>query len=131
MPDGVPGATMRVMRLLLAAATSALVLAAPAVAGPVPASTAGVSVRVAPATVHAGHVITVTGRGWPRNAGVELLIGPPYREASHITWARTTSSGTFTKRVRIWSRMKAGRWVLLGCRRACRIKAAASFRVTR
>ncbi len=87
--------------------------------------------HVSPAAVRAGHVITVTGRGWPRNAGVELLIGPPRSEASHGAWARTTSAGTFSKRVRLWSRMKAGRWVLLGCRRACRIKAAASFRVTR
>jgi len=122
-------ATLPSMRLSLALVL--LALAVPVAAGSPPARSAGVSVRVSPTVVHAGHVITVTGRGWPRNAGVELLIGPPYSEASHITWARTTHAGTFSKRIRIGSHTKAGRWVLLGCRRACRIKAAANYRVTR
>ena len=115
-----------------------LVLAA-ALVGPVaasssssaPARTAAVHVRIEPTIVRAGSVITAIGRGWPRDAGVELLIGPPYSEAYHVNWARTTHAGTFRKRIRISSRTKAGRWVLLACRRSCRVKASASFRVTR
>lgn len=98
---------------------------------PAPARTAAVQVRIEPTTVRAGGVITAIGRGWPRDAGVELLIGPPYSEAYHVNWARTTRAGTFRKRIRISSRTAAGRWVLLACRRSCRVKASASFRVTR
>ena len=119
-----------IVTLVLAAAVAGPALASSSSA-PAPARAAAVHVRVDPASVPAGSVITAIGRGWPRDAGVELLIGPPASEAYHVNWARTTHAGTFRKRIRISSRTAAGRWVLLACRRSCRVKASASFRVTR
>ena len=89
------------------------------------------SVRITPLIVARGDTITVTGRGWARNAIVDLLIGPPQSEASPVGRARTTSAGTFRRRLRIVRTTMPGRWVLLGCRRDCRVKAVKSFRVTR
>jgi len=81
--------------------------------------------------VKRGHRIVVTGRHWPRSAIVELLIGPPNSEADRVGRARTTNAGTFRRYLRISPATTPGRWVLLGCRRECRVKAVNSFRVTR
>ena len=117
------------------AATSLIAAGAGAAAGAAsdatPRATAAPSVRIAPAVVQRGQRITVTGRNWPRNVVVDLLIGPPRSEADQVGRARTTSTGTFRRYLRIASRTAPGRWVLLGCRRECRVKAVRSFRVTR
>lgn len=89
------------------------------------------SVRVAPTTVERGELLTVSGTGWARSANVELLVGPPRSEADHVGSVRTTSRGTFRRRLRISSRAATGRFVLLACRRECRVKATVSFRVSR
>lgn len=89
------------------------------------------TVRIAPAVVQRGERITVTGGNWARNAVVDLLIGPPRSEADLAGRARTTSAGTFRRYLRISRTTTPGRWVLLGCRRECRVKAVKSFRVTR
>ncbi|MFP5364331.1 MAG: hypothetical protein ACLGI5_16550 [Thermoleophilia bacterium] len=89
------------------------------------------SVSIAPSLVQRGERITVTGRNWPRNVIVDLLIGPPRSEADRVGRARTTSAGTFRRHLRIASKTAPGRWVLLACRRECRVKAIRSFRVSR
>lgn len=114
-----------------AAGTAAAFAAADAAPPRPPAKAAAVHVRVTPATVHRGGVITAIGSGWPASRGVEILIGPPYSEADHVTWARATRAGTFRVRIRARATSATGRWVLLACRRACRIKASASYRVIR
>lgn len=121
-------------RLAIAAVAAALIGIAAgsgAASDPAARSTAAPSVRVSPAVVQRGQRITVTGRNWPRNVIVDLLIGPPRSEADRVGRARTTSAGTFRRHLRIASRTAPGRWVLLACRRECRIKAVRSFRVTR
>ena len=123
------------MRILavpsLVALLAAALLAEPAAPAGPSARAAVVRVHVTPHRVHAGGLITVTGSGWPRRRSVELLIGVPYSEATRIAVAHTTSRGTFSRRVRLWRRMDPGRWVVLACRRACRIKVAANVIVTR
>ena len=91
------------------------------------------TVDVAPAIVKRGHAITVTGSRWRRRATVELLIGPPRSEGTHVATVRTTSTGTFKRKLTppAFVQARTGRWVLLACRRECRIKAVHSFRVTR
>lgn len=122
-------------RRLVSAAAAAGLLAASAGVGagvasdPAPRSSATPSVRVVPSVVQRGNRITVTGRNWPRNVIVELLIGPPRSEAEPVGRARTTSTGAFRRYLRIASTTAPGRWVLLGCRRECRVKAVRSFRV--
>jgi hypothetical protein len=113
--------------LLAAAAAAPAADRAPRVA----AAAAAPSVRISPLVVQRGHTITVTGRNWARNAIVDLLIGPPQSEATPVGRARTTSAGTFRRHLRISRTTAPGRWVLLGCRRDCRVKAVKSFRVTR
>lgn len=71
----------------------------------------------------------VTGKGWPRNVRVQLLIGPPRSEADHVAWARTGGAGTFRRSLTIGTRARTGPAVLLACRRECRDKASATFRI--
>jgi len=121
-------------RLVIAAVGAGLISIAAgsgAASEPAPLSSAAPSVRVAPAVVQRGQRITVTGRNWPRNVTVDLLIGPPRSEADPVGRALTTSSGTFRRYLRIASTTAPGRWVLLACRRECRVKAVRSFRVPR
>lgn len=96
-------------------------------------TTAQPAVRVSPASVARGHAITVTGKHWPRRVTVQLLIGPPQSEAEPVATARTTSTGTFRRRFvpPPYIQARLGRWVLLACRRECRVKATATFRLTR
>lgn len=97
--------------------------------GAVAVSAVAPSVSVSPTSVVPGHSVLVTGRHWPRRVRVELLIGPPQSEASHVAWVTTTSSGTLRKRLAIARRAATGRFVLLACRRSCRVKVQASFRI--
>ena len=112
------------------------IVALVAVAGAGPradhASSAAVppTVRVTPATIERGHAITVTGRHWPRHVRVQLLIGPPRSEADPVGSVRTSSRGSFRRTLTIPARSRIGRRVLLACRRECRVKASAVFRVT-
>ncbi len=124
----------RRLGLLCVAAAAGLLAVAGGAAGTDPARSASAappSVRIAPLVVPRGERISVTGRNWARNAIVDLLIGPPRSEAVPVGRARTTSTGTFRRSLRIRRTTRPGRWVLLGCRRDCRVKAVKSFRVTR
>ena len=134
-PTGVrPRSSARSLWLLLAAAGCALAVAstAPAVDRALSASTKP-TVRVAPSVVKRGQAITVTGSHWPKRVTVQLLIGPPQAGAERFGSARTTSRGTFSRKLVLpaWVQARLGRWVVLGCRRDCRVKATASFRLTR
>ncbi len=115
---------MRSLPVLLCVVGAALLL--PVTTGAV--STAP-SVSVSPKIVLRGGSLVVTGRHWPHRARVELLIGPPRSEADHVAWVTTTSSGTLRKRLPISRHAATGRFVLLACRRSCRVKAQASFRI--
>jgi hypothetical protein len=124
--------------LLGGAATAMLITGAGLTAASAPGVTATTtatslrpSVLITPSTVRRGGRITVTGHGWPRHVIVELLIGPPRSEADAVARVWTTTGGTFRRYLRIAPATAPGRWVLLGCRRECRIKAVRSFQVTR
>ena len=115
--------------LVAAVLTAAFALGA----GPASSTTANPTVDVTPTIVKRGAKITVTGSHWRREAPVRLLIGPPRSEATYVTTVRTTSRGTFRRRLTppAWVQARVGRWVLLACRRDCRIKAVKSFRIVR
>lgn len=96
------------------------------VAGAAP-SAAAPSVSVSPKSLPRGGTLAVTGRGWPGNVRVQLLIGPPRSEADPVGLARTDGRGRFRRTLSV--HRAPGPAVLLGCRRECRDKASASFRV--
>ncbi len=116
---------MRIVPALCCVVTAALLLPVTAA----PATVTAPSVAVSPKVVLRGGSLVVTGRHWPRRARVELLIGPPRSEASHVAWVTTTRSGTLHRRLPIARDAATGRFVLLACRRSCRVKAQASFRI--
>lgn len=129
----VPGVIARLLPVLV-------VVAAVSVAGairpaPDPASSASTHPRVgvSPTTVKRGQAITVTGSYWRRSAEVQLLIGPPRSEAGLVATVRTTSRGTFRRRLTppAFVQRRLGRWVLLACRRDCRVKAVKNFTLVR
>jgi hypothetical protein len=76
-----------------------------------------------------GGSILVTGRHWAPRATVQLLIGPPRSEADPVGSVRTTAAGTFRRRLPIAAGARPGRYVLLACRRSCRVKASATLRI--
>lgn len=102
---------------------------------PDPASSAAAAptVAVSPKSVKRGQAITVTGSRWRRSANVQILIGPPRSEGTVVATVRTTRSGTFRRRLTPprFVQRRLGRWVLLACRRDCRIKAVKSFHLVR
>ena len=85
--------------------------------------------RIVDATVPVGGTLVAVGSGWPAASRVQLLIGPPQAGAVVVATARTTNRGSFRKGMRLSTRWKRGRYVLLACRRSCRVKVAANFRV--
>jgi hypothetical protein len=82
-----------------------------------------------PADVAPGETLVLSGRGFPRNAHIALLAGPPGSEAVRIGGAQTGRRGAFTARIRIRPRAAAGRLVALACVDQCRVKASARFRI--
>ncbi len=125
----------RTYRLWLAGVAACALVAAGVAPAVERASSAAAkpTARVAPSIVKRGQAITVTGAHWPRNVTVQLLIGPPQSEAERVGSARTTSRGTFRRKLvpPAWVQARLGRWVLLACRRDCRVKATATFRLSR
>lgn len=87
------------------------------------------TLSVRPTTVRPGGSVTFTGSGWTASSRVELLIGPPRSEASHVAWARTSAAGAFRKTLRLSSGARPGKYVALACRRACRDKASARLTI--
>lgn len=119
--------------LLATAATTALV-AAPATGtdastDPGASAAAKPTLKVSPSRARPGTTITYTGRYWRARSTVTLLIGPPRSEADRFSSVRTTSSGTFRKKLRLPSTAKPGKYVVLACRRECRIKAQANLTI--
>ena len=82
-----------------------------------------------PRAVQPGATLTLEGSGFPRNAHIALLAGPPHAEASRIGGARTGSRGRFVATIHIREHADAGRLVALACVDACRVKASARFRI--
>jgi hypothetical protein len=88
------------------------------------------TLRLRPSTISPGGSVTFTGSGWPANRRVDLLIGPPFSEADKFTSARTGARGRFRTTFRFPAAIEPGRYVVLACRRSCRVKVSASLRVT-
>ncbi len=79
--------------------------------------------------VQPGETLTLTGRGFPRNAHLALLAGPPSGDTQRIGGAQTGRRGVFTAKIRIRARSSAGAFVAQACFDACRVKASARFRI--
>ena len=83
------------------------------------------------AAVRPGETLTLQGTGFPPNAHVALLAGPPHAAASRIGGARTGRRGSFVATIRIRAHSAAGAFVALACHDACDVKASARFRILR
>lgn len=110
-----------VVPILLLAVASAE--GAPPAAVPVPQLTAE------PQTATPGSSLVLHGRGFPRNARIALLAGPPGAEAERVGGAQTGRRGIFSATIRIRANADAGRFVALACYDACRVKASTAFRI--
>lgn len=93
------------------------------------AAASGPSLTAEPQATAPGDTLVLRGRGFPRNAQIELLAGPPGGDAQRIGGAQTGRRGVFTARIRIRPRSDAGRFVALACHDACRVKASARFSI--
>jgi hypothetical protein len=90
---------------------------------------AGPQLTAKPVAAAPGQAVVLRGTGFPRNAPIELLAGPPRSEARSIGSARTGRRGGFVATIRIRSQADPGRLVALACHDACRVKAAVRFRI--
>ena len=119
--------------VLLSAVIAAVVGGGLAVAArPGPSGRAnGPQLTVEPEAAAPGGTVVLRGRGFPRNAAIDLLAGPPHSEAQRIGGARTGRRGGFRATIQIRSQADAGRLVALACYDACRVKAGARFRIVR
>lgn len=115
--------------LILAVACAALL--APAA---VPAGATYVSAKprltVEPPVVAPGSSIVVKGRGFRHRARVTLYIGPPRSEGDRVGSAKTNRRGRFSKTLGLSAGAPDGRFVVLACQRACRVKATKSFTIS-
>lgn len=82
-----------------------------------------------PLAVQPGATLTLQGRGFPRNAHVALMAGPPHGETTRIGGAQTGLRGRFTATIHIRPDSSAGRFVALACHDDCRVQASARFRI--
>jgi hypothetical protein len=109
---------------------TASAVTATAVARPAPQSAAQTpQLSVDPDAVTAGTAVTLQGQGFPRNAHVALLAGPPHEDAIRIGGATTGRAGRFTATVHIRPRSAPGPLVALACSDGCRVKASVRFRI--
>ncbi|HEX7291495.1 MAG TPA: hypothetical protein VF250_10255 [Conexibacter sp.] len=79
--------------------------------------------------VQPGETLTLVGHGFPRNAHLALLAGPPKADAERIGGAQTGRRGSFTATIRIRARSSPGALVARACFDGCRVKASARFRI--
>jgi hypothetical protein len=79
--------------------------------------------------VKPGETLTLTGRGFPRNAHIALLAGPRGEDPQRIGGAQTGRRGSFTAKIRIRARSSPATLVARACVDACRVKASARFRI--
>jgi hypothetical protein len=98
-------------------------------ASPTHAAARAPQLTVDPAAVPPGATLTLVGRGFPRNAHVALLAGPPDEEPARMGGARTGLRGRFSATIHLRPRASAGRFVALACSDGCRVKASAAFRI--
>jgi hypothetical protein len=124
---------MQLMRSLvvLSAVTAAFAGGGLAVAARPAPRAAGPQLTVEPEAASPGGAVVLSGRGFPRNAEIELLAGPPHSAAEQIGSAQTGRRGAFRATIRIRSQADAGQLVALACYDACRVKASARFRIAR
>jgi hypothetical protein len=120
---------MRRTRIALPLIAAALVCAAPAGAARSGRGPVEPQLTAEPQTAVPGGTVVLSGRGFPRNASIALLAGPPRSEAQRIGGAQTGRRGAFTATIRIRPQAAAGRLVALACYDACRVKATVHFRI--
>jgi hypothetical protein len=99
-----------------------------------PAAAAAPTVRVpqltaAPGAVQPGDAVTLAGRGFPRNADIVLMAGPPQGDAHRIGSAHTGRRGRFVAAIRIRRPSDPGRFVARACHDGCRVEASVPFRI--
>jgi hypothetical protein len=123
----IPVRCIALAALALLPATAAL--AQPTGAPPSHAAERTPRLTAEPTSVAPGETLRLVGRGFPRNARLALLAGPPDGEARRIGGAQTGRRGRFVATIRIRERSDAGAWIAQACFDACRVKASVRFRI--
>jgi hypothetical protein len=118
---------MRCTALVALALAPATAAAASSSAGKAPARTP--TLTADQVAVQAGETVTLEGSGFPRNAHITLLAGPPHGTTSRIGGAETGRRGHFVATIHIRPHSSAGTFVVRACQDECRVKATARFRV--
>lgn len=108
-----------------------LLLPATAVATAPPAApaTRTPQLTATPAVVHPGETLKLQGTGFPRNAHVSLLAGPPHADAARIGGASTGRRGRFVATIHTRPHSGAGTFVARACFDGCRVEAVARFHI--
>ena len=125
------GTTPRWLVVGLAVLTIGSFAAAQAVGSSRPSSAGTPRLVASPTAVRPGASLRLRGTGFPADARLALLVGPPHARASRIGSAVTGSTGSFVATIRIRARAAPGALVALACHDACRVKATARFRNVR
>jgi hypothetical protein len=79
--------------------------------------------------VEPGGTLTLEGTGFPRNAHLALMAGPPHGASTRIGGAETGKGGRFVATIHVRPHSSAGAFVALACHDSCRVKASARFRI--
>lgn len=103
----------------------AVAAAAPARGGP-----AAARLVLRPSTARPGQSVLVRGSGFHARLRVSVLLVVP-RSDEHVTLATVRASvrGSFSTRFRVNAGDRAGRYGVVACESACRVKAQAALRV--
>ena len=125
---------MTPLRCTALAALALLPVATVALAQPVSAPQSHVAERTPQLTadrtaVKPGETLTLRGHGFPHNAHLALMAGPPDGEAERIGGAQTGRRGSFTAKIQVRARSSAGPFVALACFGGCGVKASTRFRI--
>ena len=116
----------RLLTLLLAVVTGL------SLAGLAGGTSSVAKLKIAPAIVPRGGVITVTGTGFRPYLRVTLRIGRPNASTTaKLGTVKATAKGAFRFRKTIARSTGAGLWVVRACQSSCRTKATAQFRVAK
>ena len=90
---------------------------------------AGPSLTVTPSRVHQGGQVVFTGTGWAKGVRVTLLLGKPNTGANKFATVTTNRRGRFRYALPIKPSAPTGKYVILACRKSCRVKVTRSMTI--
>jgi hypothetical protein len=85
--------------------------------------------RVTPALVKKRARIRLVGRGFAPDKAVSLVLTKGAKVRARLGFGLPTAIGSFSTRIRLGPKVRAGRYGVRACQLACRIKATARLRI--